>query len=181
MERGTYPRGACSLRVAAPAMTISADIQGQPFASRRDDGAHDVVRASAACWMRWRYSRCETNGAVSWRHGDHAIVRTKRRSGSLPSGAWEVIDFLVEHPSIKISPQEFVDTLAQIAATALLHRLELKSAPQIKFTSRSISCATRATVDNAAGVCSTFMADRGRRSSHPDFSECLQIPTAGGQ
>jgi sulfite reductase (NADPH) flavoprotein alpha-component len=47
----------------------------------------------------------------------------------------EVVDFLIEHPSIKWTPQEFVDTLAKLVPRLYSISSSLKAHPdQVHFT-----------------------------------------------
>src|SRR5437764_13049674 len=71
----------------------------------------------------------------------------------------EVIDFLTEHPSIKISPQEFVDVLAKLQPRLYSIASSLKAHPnQVHFAIDVVHCTSQ--VGSSGGVCSTFRAGR---------------------
>ena len=71
----------------------------------------------------------------------------------------EVIDFLVEHPSIKIAPQEFVDTLAKLQPRLYSIASSLKAHPeQVHLTVDVVKYESHG--KQRGGVCSTFLAER---------------------
>jgi sulfite reductase (NADPH) flavoprotein alpha-component len=71
----------------------------------------------------------------------------------------EVIDFLIEHPSIKITPQEFVDLLAKLQPRLYSISSSLKAHPnQVHLTIDVVKYESHGRVRK--GVCSTFMAER---------------------
>ena len=80
----------------------------------------------------------------------------------------EVIDFLIEHPSIKISPQEFIDTLAKLQPRLYSIASSLKAHPnQVHFTIDVVRYSSRGRT--RGGVCSTFLAERADNVPVPVF------------
>lgn len=92
------------------------------------------------------------------------------RKQDLDSYLWgmEVIDFLIEHPSIKWAPQEFVDTLAKLQPRLYSISSSLKAHPdQVHFTIDIVHYESRGRMRK--GVCSTFLAERAQNVSVPVF------------
>src|SRR5207248_9464829 len=80
----------------------------------------------------------------------------------------EVIDFLIEHPSIKWAVQEFVDTLAKLMPRLYSISSSLKAHPdQVHFTIDVVHYESRGR--KRKGVCSTFLAERAEKASVPVF------------
>ena len=80
----------------------------------------------------------------------------------------EVIDFLVEHPSIKIAPQEFVDTLAKLQPRLYSIASSLKAHPeQVHLTVDVVKYESHG--KPRGGVCSTFLAERADHVPIPVF------------
>ena len=80
----------------------------------------------------------------------------------------EVIDFLIEHPSIKWTPQEFVDTLAKLLPRMYSISSSLKANPdQVHFTIDVVHYESRGRMRK--GVCSTFLAERAKDGPVPVF------------
>ncbi len=80
----------------------------------------------------------------------------------------EVIDFLVEHPSIKITPQEFVDTLAKLQPRLYSIASSLKAHPeQVHLTLDVVKYESHG--KKRGGVCSTFLAERADHVPVPVF------------
>ena len=80
----------------------------------------------------------------------------------------EVIDFLVEHPSIKIAPQEFVDTLAKLQPRLYSIASSLKAHPeQVHLTVDVVKYESHG--KQRGGVCSTFLAERADQVPIPVF------------
>src|SRR3954464_15869327 len=78
----------------------------------------------------------------------------------------EVIDFLTEHPSIKISPQEFVDVLAKLQPRLYSIASSLKAHPnQVHFTIDVVHYTSHGR--KRGGVCSTFLAERAENVAVP--------------
>jgi len=95
---------------------------------------------------------------------------TPERKEDLDKYLWgmEVIDFLVEHPSIKWAPQEFVDTLAKLMPRLYSISSSLKAHPdQVHFTIDVVHYESRGR--KRKGVCSTFLAERAEKTSVPVF------------
>jgi sulfite reductase (NADPH) flavoprotein alpha-component len=79
------------------------------------------------------------------------------RKQELDTYLWgmEVIDFLIEHPSIKWAPQEFVDVLAKLQPRLYSISSSLKARPnQVHFTIDVVHYESRGR--QRKGVCSTF-------------------------
>jgi sulfite reductase (NADPH) flavoprotein alpha-component len=80
----------------------------------------------------------------------------------------EVIDFLNEHPSIKISPQEFIDVLAKLQPRLYSISSSLKAHPeQVHFTIDVVKYTSHGR--QRKGVCSTFLAERANDVPVPVF------------
>jgi sulfite reductase (NADPH) flavoprotein alpha-component len=80
----------------------------------------------------------------------------------------EVIDFLLEHPSIKISPQDFVDVLAKLQPRLYSIASSLKAHPdQVHFTIDVVRYTSHGR--QRGGVCSTFLAERADNVAVPVF------------
>jgi sulfite reductase (NADPH) flavoprotein alpha-component len=92
------------------------------------------------------------------------------RKQDLDTYLWgmEVVDFLIEHPSIKWTPQEFVDTLAKLTPRLYSISSSLKAHPeQVHFTIDVVHYESRGRVRK--GVCSTFLAERAQNVPVPVF------------
>ena len=92
----------------------------------------------------------------------------------------EVIDFLTEHPSIKISPQEFVDVLAKLQPRLYSIASSLKAHPnQVHFTIDVVRYTSHGR--QRGGVCSTFLADRASDVPVPVFPNAskFRLPEDG--
>ncbi len=95
---------------------------------------------------------------------------TPERKQDLDAYLWgmEVIDFLIEHPSIKWAPQEFVDTLAKLMPRLYSISSSLKAHPdQVHFTVDVVHYESRGR--KRKGVCSTFLAERADKTTIPVF------------
>src|SRR5256885_5846904 len=80
----------------------------------------------------------------------------------------EVIDFLIEHPSIKWTPQEFVEVLAKLQPRLYSISSSLKAKPnQVHFTIDVVHYESRGR--KRKGVCSTFLAERAENVPIPVF------------
>ncbi len=92
------------------------------------------------------------------------------RKQELDTYLWgmEVIDFLIEHPSIKWTPQEFVDVLAKLQPRLYSISSSLKAQPnQVHFTIDVVHYESRGR--QRKGVCSTFLAERAADVPVPVF------------
>ena len=92
------------------------------------------------------------------------------RKRDLDTYLWgmEVIDFLIEHPSIKWTPQEFVDALAKLMPRLYSISSSLKAHPeQVHFTIDVVHYESRGR--KRKGVCSTFLAERAEKAPVPVF------------
>jgi sulfite reductase (NADPH) flavoprotein alpha-component len=92
------------------------------------------------------------------------------RKPDLDTYLWgmEVVDFLIEHPSIKWAPQEFVDTIAKLLPRMYSISSSLKAHPdQVHFTIDVVHYESRGR--QRKGVCSTFLAERADKMPVPVF------------
>jgi len=92
----------------------------------------------------------------------------------------EVIDFLTEHPSIKIPAQEFVDTLAKLQPRLYSIASSLKAFPnQLHLTVDVVRYISHGR--QRGGVCSTFLADRAENVPIPVFPNAsnFRLPEDG--
>jgi sulfite reductase (NADPH) flavoprotein alpha-component len=92
------------------------------------------------------------------------------RKQDLDAYLWgmEVIDFLIEHPSIKWTPQDFVDVLAKLQPRLYSISSSLKAKPnQVHFTIDVVHYESRGR--KRKGVCSTFLAERADNAPVPLF------------
>ena len=92
----------------------------------------------------------------------------------------EVIDFLIEHPSIKISPQEFVDVLAKLQPRLYSIASSLKAHPdQVHLTLDVVRYESHGR--QRKGVCSTFLAERADNVPVPVFPNAskFRLPEDG--
>src|SRR5204863_2290173 len=92
------------------------------------------------------------------------------RKQDLDSYLWgmEVIDFLIEHPSIKWTPQEFVDVLAKLQPRLYSISSSLKAHPErVHFTIDVVQYESRGR--KRKGVCSNFLAERAGNVPVPVF------------
>lgn len=92
----------------------------------------------------------------------------------------EVIDFLGEHPSIKISPQQFIDTLAKLQPRLYSIASSLKAhSDQVHFTIDVVRYTSHGR--QRGGVCSTFLADRADDVPVPVFPNAskFRLPEDG--
>ena len=92
------------------------------------------------------------------------------RKQDLDTYLWgmEVIDFLIEHPSIKWVAQEFVDMLAKLMPRLYSISSSLKAhREQVHFTIDVVHYESRGR--KRKGVCSTFLAERAGKAPIPVF------------
>ena len=92
----------------------------------------------------------------------------------------EIVDFLIEHPSIKWTPQEFVDTLAKLLPRMYSISSSLKAHPdQVHFTIDVVHYESRGR--KRKGVCSTFLAERADKAPVPVFPNAskFRLPEDG--
>lgn len=92
------------------------------------------------------------------------------RKQDLDAYLWgmEVIDFLIEHPSIKWAPQQFIDVLAKLQPRLYSISSSLKARPnQVHFTIDVVHYESRGR--QRKGVCSTFLAERAEHVPVPVF------------
>jgi sulfite reductase (NADPH) flavoprotein alpha-component len=102
------------------------------------------------------------------------------RKQDLDTYLWgmEVVDFLIEHPSIKWRPQELVDTLAKLLPRMYSISSSLKAHPdQVHFTIDVVHYESRGR--ERKGVCSTFLAERAEKASVPVFPKRIQVSVTG--
>jgi sulfite reductase (NADPH) flavoprotein alpha-component len=92
----------------------------------------------------------------------------------------EVIDFLAEHPSIKITPQDLVDVLAKLQPRLYSIASSLKAFPdQVHLTVDVVRYTSHG--KQRGGVCSTFLADRAENVPIPVFPNAskFRLPEDG--
>src|SRR5947208_6670729 len=92
----------------------------------------------------------------------------------------EVVDFLIEHPSIKWTPQDFIDTLAKLVPRLYSISSSLKAHPdQVHFTIDVVHYESRGRMRK--GVCSTFLAERAQNVPVPVFPNAskFRLPEDG--
>ena len=92
------------------------------------------------------------------------------RKQDLDTYLWgmEVVDFLIEHPSIQWTPQELVDTLAKLMPRLYSISSSLKAHPnRVHFTIDIVHYESRGR--KRKGVCSTFLAERADGVPVPVF------------
>jgi sulfite reductase (NADPH) flavoprotein alpha-component len=104
------------------------------------------------------------------------------RKQDLDTYLWgmEVVDFLIEHPSIKWTPQELVDTLAKLLPRMYSISSSLKAHPdQVHFTIDVVHYESRGR--KRKGVCSTFLTERADKASVPVFPNAskFRLPEDG--
>src|ERR1043166_4788761 len=107
---------------------------------------------------------------------------TPERKQDLDAYLWgmEVVDFLIEHPSIQWKPQEFVDTMAKLMPRLYSISSSLKAHQnRVHFTIDIVHYESRGR--KRKGVCSTFLAERTQNAPVPVFpntSKC-RLPGDG--
>ena len=104
------------------------------------------------------------------------------RKQDLDTYLWgmEVVDFLIEHPSIKWTPQDFIDTLAKLVPRLYSISSSLKAHPdQVHFTIDVVHYESRGRMRK--GVCSTFLAERAQNVPVPVFPNAskFRLPEDG--
>jgi sulfite reductase (NADPH) flavoprotein alpha-component len=104
------------------------------------------------------------------------------RKQDLDTYLWgmEVVDFLIEHPSIKWTPQDLVDTLAKLLPRMYSISSSLKANPeQVHFTIDVVHYESRGR--KRKGVCSTFLAERAEKAPVPVFPNAskFRLPEDG--
>jgi sulfite reductase (NADPH) flavoprotein alpha-component len=102
------------------------------------------------------------------------------RKQDLDTYLWgmEVVDFLIEHPSIAWTPQEFVDNLAKLMPRLYSISSSLKAHPnRVHFTIDIVHYESRGR--KRKGVCSTFLAERTASAQVPIFPNTskFRLPT----
>ena len=104
------------------------------------------------------------------------------RKQDLDTYLWgmEVVDFLIEHPSIKWTPQDLVDTLAKLMPRLYSISSSLKAhSDQVHFTIDVVHYESRGR--KRKGVCSTFLAERADQAPIPVFPNTskFRVPEDG--
>jgi len=104
------------------------------------------------------------------------------RKQDLDTYLWgmEIVDFLIEHPSIKWAPQELVDTLAKLLPRMYSISSSLKAHPdRVHFTIDVVHYESRGR--KRKGVCSTFLAERAEKNPVPVFPNAskFRLPEDG--
>lgn len=104
------------------------------------------------------------------------------RKQDLDAYLWgmEVVDFLIEHPSIQWTPQEVVETLAKLMPRLYSISSSPKANPnRVHFTIDIVHYESRGR--KRKGVCSTFLAERAQDAPVPIFPNTskFRLPTDG--
>ena len=92
------------------------------------------------------------------------------RKQDLDTYLWgmEVIDFLIEHPSVKFTPEEFVGLLTKLQPRLYSVASSLRAYPeQVHFIVDVVRYESHGRARN--GVCSSFMADRAEKAPVPVY------------
>lgn len=80
----------------------------------------------------------------------------------------EVVDFLIQHPSVRFAAQEFVDTLRKLQPRLYSIASSLKAHPdEVHFTIRTVEYESHGRLRK--GVCSTWLAQRVGEGPVPVF------------
>src|SRR6266699_2351676 len=122
-------------------------------------------------------AQCAVNGAPLLSE----LLKPDRKQ-DLDTYLWgmEVVDFLIEHPSIKWTPQEFVDMLAKLVPRMYSISSSLKTHPdQVHFTIDVVHYESRGRMRK--GVCSTFLTERAQNVPVPVFPNAskFRLPEDG--
>ena len=105
------------------------------------------------------------------------------RKQDLENYLWglEVIDFLVEHPSVKFGPEEFVGLLTKLQPRLYSVASSLRAFPdQVHFIVDVVAYESHGRVRK--GVCSTFMAERADNVPvpvYPSSAKHFHLPEDG--
>ena len=104
------------------------------------------------------------------------------RKQDLDTYLWgmEVIDFLIEHPSAKFTPEEFVGLLAKLTPRLYSISSSLKAHPeQVHFTIDVVHYESHGR--QRKGVCSSFLAERAENVPVPVFPNAsrFRLPEDG--
>jgi sulfite reductase (NADPH) flavoprotein alpha-component len=128
-----------------------------------------------------RFLKTITERAVNGAPLLSELLKPERKQ-DLDTYLWgmEVVDFLIEHPSIKWTPQDFVDTLAKLVPRLYSISSSLKAHPdQVHFTIDVVHYESRGRMRK--GVCSTFLAERAQNVPVPVFPNAskFRLPDDG--
>jgi len=104
------------------------------------------------------------------------------RKQDLDTYLWgmEVIDFLIEHPSVKFTPAEFVGLLAKLMPRLYSISSSLKAHPeQVHFTIDVVHYESHGRMRK--GVCSSFLGERAENAAVPVFPNAsrFRLPEDG--
>ena len=102
------------------------------------------------------------------------------RKQDLDTYLWgmEVVDFLIEHPSIQWTPQEFLDTMAKLMPRLYSISSSLKAHQnRVHFTIDIVHYESRGR--KRKGVCSTFLAERTQNAPVPVFPNTSKFRLPG--
>src|SRR6266568_2391762 len=116
-----------------------------------------------------RFLKTITERAVNGAPLLSELLKPERKQ-DLDTYLWgmEVVDFLIEHPSIKWTPQDFLDLLAKLVPRLYSISSSLKAhADQVHFTIDVVHYQSRGRIRK--GVCSTFLAERAKDAPVPVF------------
>jgi len=128
-----------------------------------------------------RFLKTITERAVNGAPLLSELLKPERKQ-DLDTYLWgmEVVDFLIEHPSIKWTPQDFIDTLAKLVPRLYSISSSLKAHPdQVHFTIDVVHYESRGRMRK--GVCSTFLAERAQNVPVPVFPNAskFRLPEDG--
>lgn len=112
----------------------------------------------------------------------HELLAPDRKQ-DLENYLWgmEVIDFLVEHPSVKFSPEEFVGLLTKLQPRLYSVASSLRAFPeQVHFVIDVVRYESNGR--ERKGVCSTFLAERAEKVPvpvYPSSAKHFHMPEDG--
>ena len=128
-----------------------------------------------------RFLKTITERAVNGAPLLSELLKPERKQ-DLDTYLWgmEVVDFLIEHPSIKWTPQDFLDLLAKLVPRLYSISSSLKAHPdQVHFTIDVVHYESRGRMRK--GVCSTFLAERAQNVPVPVYPNAskFRLPEDG--
>ncbi len=128
-----------------------------------------------------RFLKTITERAVNGAPLLSELLKPERKQ-DLDTYLWgmEVVDFLIEHPSIKWTPQDFLDLLAKLVPRLYSISSSLKAhADQVHFTIDVVHYESRGRMRK--GVCSTFLAERAQNAPLPVYPNAskFRLPEDG--
>ena len=128
-----------------------------------------------------RFLKTITERAVNGAPLLSELLKPERKQ-DLDTYLWgmEVVDFMIEHPSIKWTPQDFLDLLAKLVPRLYSISSSLKAhADQVHFTIDVVHYESRGRMRK--GVCSTFLAERAQNVPVPVYPNAskFRLPEDG--